>query len=204
MKNHRFETRFTAAGARAAPKYASLAAIALLWAAPLVAQQGQITGRITNAATGQPISSAQVFLPELSIGALSASNGRYLLLGVNAGTHTVRVERLGFAESTMEVTVAVDQTAEANFELQEVALNLDEIVVTGTGAPTQRRRLGQTITSVTADELNIAPITSLSDALVGRLAGARGLISGGQTGAGSAITLRGTSSISQRDRKSVV
>ena len=198
MKDQMFETRSTATSARAAPKYATLAAIALLWAAPLAAQQGQITGRITHAATGQPISSAQVFLPELSIGALSASNGRYLMLGVNAGTHTVRVERIGFAAATMEVTVPVDQTVEVNFELQEVALNLDEIVVTGTGAPTQRRRLGQTITSVTSDELAIAPITSLADALVGRLAGARGLISGGQTGAGSAIVLRGTSSISQR------
>ena len=177
---------------------AAVLALALLWSLPLAAQQGRITGLVTNAATGQPISSAQVFLPELNIGALSASNGRYLLLGVNVGTHTVRVERIGFAAATVEVTVAVDQSVEANFQLQEVALNLDEIVVTGTGAPTQRRRLGQTITSVTSDELAIAPITSLSDALVGRLAGARGLISGGQTGAGSAITLRGTSSISQR------
>lgn len=198
MRYPRFETASTATGARAAPRYAILVALALLLAAPAAAQQGQITGLVTNAATGQPIPSAQVFIPELSMGALSASNGRFVMLGVNAGTHTVRVERIGFAAATMEVTVAVDQTAEANFELQEVALNLDEIVVTGTGAPTQRRRLGQTITSVTSDELAIAPITNLSDALVGRLAGARGLISGGQTGAGSAIVLRGTSSISQR------
>ena len=154
-----FETTSTATGALAAPMLALLATLALLWTAPLAAQQGQITGLVTNAATGQPISSAQVFIPELSMGALSASNGRFVMLGVNAGTHTVRVERIGFAAATMEVTVAVDQTAEANFELQEVALNLDEIVVTGTGAPTQRRRLGQTITSVTADELAIAPIT---------------------------------------------
>ncbi|MDE0651834.1 MAG: carboxypeptidase regulatory-like domain-containing protein, partial [Gammaproteobacteria bacterium] len=70
---------------------AAVLALALLWSLPLAAQQGQITGLVTNAATGQPISSAQVFLPELNVGALSASNGRYLLLGVNAGTHTVRV-----------------------------------------------------------------------------------------------------------------
>lgn len=167
-------------------------------AARLAAQQGQVTGRVVSATTMQPVASAQVFLPSLGVGALSASNGRYLISNVPAGTQTVQVERIGYASSSREITIVAGQTVELNFELQEVALNLDEIVVTGTGVPTQRRRLGQTITSLSTDQLELAPITGVADALIGRLPGASGLMSGGQTGAGSAIILRGTSSVTQR------
>lgn len=188
---------------RIAVRAASIPAVAialvfLMGSVALAQETGTITGSVSAESSGQPLASAQVFIQVLSLGSLSQANGRYLLVSVPVGTHTVRVSSIGYGAVTREVTVTPGATVEANFELASVALDLDEIVVTGTGAPTQRRRLGQTITSVTGDALNVAPISNVADALVGRLPGARGLMSGGQTGGGSAIVLRGTSSISQR------
>ncbi|MDA0310918.1 MAG: TonB-dependent receptor [Gemmatimonadetes bacterium] len=162
------------------------------------AQSGTITGGVSAQTTGQSLSNVQVFIRDLNIGSLTQANGRYLLILVPVGTHTLGVSSIGYGTQTVQVTVRSDQVTELNFELASVALDLDEIVVTGTGAPTQRRRLGQTIATVSAEAIAVAPVTDVAGALVGRLPGARGLISGGQTGAGSAIILRGTASVSQR------
>lgn len=176
------------------------AVVALAFSAGTVSAQetGTVTGQVTSEATGEPLSGAQVFIPELNIGSLTQQNGQFLLTSVPVGTHSVSATFIGYGGQTQQVTVSAGETIEVNFALASTAINLDEIVVTGTGAPTQRRRLGQSISSVTADELQTAPIAGVADALVGRLPGARGLMTGGQTGSGSAIVLRGTSSITQR------
>ncbi len=185
--------------ARAAWIPATIVALLVATSGPLSAQAtGSISGQITDASSGRPLANAQVFVQSLNVGSLTRANGRFLIVSVPVGTHTLAVSSIGFGGATETVTVTAGETAEVNFQLESVALDLDEIVVTGTGAPTQRRRLGQTVTSVTSDALEIAPITGVADALVGRLPGARGLMSGGQTGAGSSIVLRGTSSVSQR------
>ena len=68
---------------------------ALLLIAPSLGAQ-QITGRVVNQANGQPLAAVQVFIAGSGIGALSQQNGRYLLLNVPAGTHTLTAERIGY------------------------------------------------------------------------------------------------------------
>lgn len=61
--------------------------VALLVAAPAVhAQTGSIAGRVIDSQSGQTIAAAQVFIPELDIGALTQQNGSYVLPNVPAGT----------------------------------------------------------------------------------------------------------------------
>ena len=61
---------------------------ALLLAAPSLGAQ-QVTGRVLSQ-TGEPLAAVQVFIAGSGIGALTQQNGRYLLLNVPAGTHTLR------------------------------------------------------------------------------------------------------------------
>ena len=81
--------------------------LALLLAVPGLRAQ-QITGRVTNQVTGEPLAAVQVFIAGSGIGALTQQNGRYLLLNVPAGTHTVSAERIGYQSQTAQVTVAID------------------------------------------------------------------------------------------------
>ncbi|HEX6048610.1 MAG TPA: carboxypeptidase-like regulatory domain-containing protein, partial [Gemmatimonadaceae bacterium] len=80
-------------------------------AAAQTPQQGSITGRITDAATGQPVSAAQVNVAGTTLGAQANQNGEYAIRGVNPGTVEVRVLRVGFAEQKQTVTVTAGQTA---------------------------------------------------------------------------------------------
>src|SRR5688572_8788373 len=125
-----------------------IALLAVFFAPQLSAQQ--VTGRITNQQTGEPLAAVQVFIAGSGIGALSQQNGRYLLLNVPAGTHRITAERIGYRSATQEITVTAGQTAVQDFALAEQALGLDEIIVTGTPGGTQRRAIGNVVSSVSA------------------------------------------------------
>ena len=47
-------------------------------------QTGRITGRVTDAQSGAPLSDVQVYLVGLNIGAISRQNGAYVMVSVPA------------------------------------------------------------------------------------------------------------------------
>jgi outer membrane receptor protein involved in Fe transport len=166
---------------------------------PLLAQQtGSIQGSVVNASTREPLSGALVQIVGTGTGQIANDEGRFLLVGIPTGTQQVRVTYVGYRSDTREIEVTQGQVAQIEFALGATQIQLDEIVVTGTAAPTERRQLGQTITSITSAELEGSPITSITDALQGRVAGMAGLPMG-ETGAAGKLLLRGTSSLSQRN-----
>ncbi|MEX2530084.1 MAG: TonB-dependent receptor plug domain-containing protein [Gemmatimonadota bacterium] len=176
-----------------------LAAI-VFGAGALSAQQtGVVTGQVTAEATGRPLGGAQVAFEDLNIGMLTNNNGGFLVQSVPVGTHEITVRFIGYGTVRQQVNVEAGQTSEVDIALASAAIGLDEIVVTGTGAPTERRRLGQTINSIDASELELAPITSVSEALLGRVPGMAGAIGNRETGQASLPVFRGLTSLSQRN-----
>ena len=108
----------------------SLLALATL-AAPAVAQQGLLTGRITDAGSGQPVSSAQLQFvggPQAT-GGLTDSDGVFRFQ-LTPGTYTVVVERIGFrTERFVGVRVTAGQTTTYDIHLTSMALALDPMVI---------------------------------------------------------------------------
>jgi len=100
----------------------------------LVAQQGTLRGNVTAAATGAALGGAQVSLPDLSLGANSGPGGSYEITDIPAGTHEVMVVLLGYGTQRSQVTIAAGQTAELDFALSEVALELEGLVAVGSRA----------------------------------------------------------------------
>jgi beta-lactamase regulating signal transducer with metallopeptidase domain len=66
---------------------------------------GIVTGVVVDGATGERVESAQVFFPDLNLGALTNSEGRFVLLNVPLGTHALRVEKVGMDQAELEVMV---------------------------------------------------------------------------------------------------
>lgn len=164
---------------------------------PLAAQTGQVTGRIINTNTGAPLSDVQISvrIQGTTIGTISNVQGRYLLLNTPLGTHTVEVERLGYAAQSIQVTVTAGQTVVANFELMTQAINLDEIVVTGTAGSARRREIGTSIGVITADDMESMTVTAVTDLLQGQVAGLVIRQMGGAVGNGAEIMLRGVNTL---------
>ena len=94
-----------------------------------------------------------------------------------------------------------DEVAGGNTDLvirmEQRAVELDAIVVTGTAGAQQARSLGNTVGNVRADDLNrLAPPADVESLLSGQVAGMNVAVGGGEVGGGANIRIRGASSIS--------
>src|SRR5437867_5897349 len=115
-------------------RYVSGALLTALEMASLGAQQptGAIRGRVSDAATQQPLSAVTVTVG--SRAALTQADGRYLITGVPAGTDTLRARLIGYASAARPVTVAGGDTVVVDLALTGQAVGLSALVVVGYGA----------------------------------------------------------------------
>src|SRR5687768_15779624 len=88
-----------------------------LVAPPLSAQQGTITGRITDAASGQPLGDVRVQVTGTSLSASTNPQGTYTIR-VSPATYQVRAVRIGFASESRNVTVGAGETVTADLALK--------------------------------------------------------------------------------------
>jgi outer membrane receptor protein involved in Fe transport len=155
--------------------------------------QGSLTGLVTDAASGRPLSSAQVFIDGSGLGGLTNASGRYLIVNVPAGQHTLRATLIGFNNVDQMVTVSDGQATSSDFSMSQAALALDGIVVTGTAGQARRREVGNQIAQVNIADVPEA-VTGVGELLQTRVVGARIQFGSGNSGSGADIRLRGNSS----------
>jgi len=160
------------------------------------AQQGTITGTVTEAETGDALPGATVQVPDEGAGAATGSDGQYRITGVPAGEQTVRVTFVGYQAAERTVNVPAGETVRANFQLQATEAELEEVVVTGVSRGTETKKLGYDVSKVSADELEEVPSTNPANALRGSISGVRVVQPSGEPGSTPRIRLRGTVSIS--------
>jgi TonB-linked SusC/RagA family outer membrane protein len=158
------------------------------------AQQGRVTVRVTDAANQQPVAQAQVQVVGTTLGGLTGPEGRFTVRGVPAGTHQVRVLRVGYGEQKKQVTVAGDQEATVDFAISAVAISLTPVVTTATGEQRTVEQ-GNAIAQINASKVaSEAPVRSIDDLINSRTAGVE-VKTGTQTGTGSRVRIRGQNSL---------
>ncbi len=174
------------------------AALSLLIAPlPLLAQAtGMVQGKVTVEGIGRPLPQAQVGIVGLPMGTQTNEAGDYRLTGIPAGSRQVRVQRLGFAPATQQVTVVAGQTATLNFTIREAPVALEQVVVTATG-DVRKKEIATSMATISATQLENAPVVSTQQMLSAQSPGVTVLANSGQPGAGGVIKLRGNNSISQ-------
>ena len=163
-----------------------------LFPALLAAQQTrEITGRVTQLASGAPITEATVGVLGAQAGVRTNERGEYRLRIPAAGV-TVLVRAIGFKRATRAVTAT---QATADFALDKDVLQLEGVTVTGQATTVDRRNASTAIASVTAEELMTAPAKSLEGNLAGKVVGATIFENSGTPGGGMQIQIRGATSI---------
>lgn len=157
---------------------------------------GTVRGQIIDVTTRRPLDAVQVYVPGTDLGTLTNANGQFEL-HLQPGEVEIRARRVGYGSVGRRVTVAAGQTETVNLEIGQAAISLDAIVVTGAGTQTERRKLGNTVATIDAGTLQNAPVANFSEVLAAREAGVSVLPSGGLTGEGARIRIRGIASLSQ-------
>lgn len=169
----------------------------LLFSQILLAQHGTIKGVVIDAKTGDPLPGANVLVQGLEIGSATNVDGEYTISEVPVGQQTIIARFIGYKTQIKVINAVGGEVTEANFNLEETVLALDEVVVTGVGVASEKKKLGNTIATINMKTLETAPITRLSDILQGREPGVNSLPSGGLVGEGTRIRIRGSASLSQ-------
>lgn len=155
--------------------------------------QGQVAGTVVDAATKQPIAGVQVTVQNTTLGTVTTSQGYFRINSVPSGRLTLVARRIGYASQSRTATAGDTTIA---FALNPQALNLDQVVVTGTAGGQQKREIGNAVTQIDAATVTkYAPVASFQDLLQGRAPNVDIMPGSGQVGTGSRIRVRGTSSL---------
>ncbi|MFL5540076.1 MAG: SusC/RagA family TonB-linked outer membrane protein [Longimicrobiaceae bacterium] len=178
---------------------ASAAVLLALAALPSFARAqatGTITGTVTAAENGGPLSGAQVSLQGTVRRTVTDAQGRYRLTA-EPGTYTVQVSTLGRQAGSRQVSVTAGGTATANFSLATSAVALEGITVNAvTGEAERHREVGTAVSSIPVGEINKAAAPSLANILTARAPGVTLQGVAGTTGTSSRIRIRGANSLS--------
>lgn len=171
--------------------------LVLLVAAPAAAQQAAtVTGRVVDAREGAPMPGATVILEGTQIGAAAGADGAFSFAAPLTGTQTVRISFTGYRTERRTVQLAPGATVDlGTVRLAEDILRTEEIVVTGTGIPVERRQLGNTIATVEARDIQDVGARSVDQALAGKVPGALVQQNSGAAAGGISIRLRGTGTV---------
>lgn len=159
--------------------------------------QSSISGVVTDHQSDEYLPGVNVMVENTNKGDATNAEGKYSISNLSPGTYTIIARFIGYATSEKEVTLAGGETVAVNFSLRTGSVNLEEVVVTGTGGPIEVKKLGNSIGRVGSEQLESAPLNNFSDVLQGRIPGLVGMPSSGVTGEGSRIRIRGSASLSQ-------
>jgi hypothetical protein len=163
------------------------------------AASGTVTGRVVERGSNAPVGGAQVFVVGASPrGALTAEDGTYRIGGVPAGAAVLRVRRLGYEAGAQSVTVTAGGSVRADFTVgRSVATTLEQVTVTATGEQQRRREQGNSVAIIQAlPQERLANAQNFSQAISAQAPGVQVLQSGGTTGTGSRVRIRGANSFS--------
>lgn len=179
------------------PLYSQLSLALLFCLVSITAMsQVKISGKVTGA-DGKPLPYVSVIVSNTSFGGATDGEGNYnFTADLKPGTYTLQFSGVGFKTKTQSLTVGSESSYTSSISLDEDALKLDEVVVTGVSAGTTRKQLGSYISTVKGDDLTKGATSNVLGALQGKTAGAQIVQNSGDPGGGFSVFMRGISSIS--------
>jgi CarboxypepD_reg-like domain/TonB-dependent Receptor Plug Domain len=102
----------------------------------LFSQTGIISGKVTDAATNEPLPYAVIFLQGTTKGANTDLEGKYSINGLEAGLYNVQVSLSGYKKGTaFEVQVSNVKPVELNFSLEAASITKDTVTIKASPFP---------------------------------------------------------------------
>jgi outer membrane receptor protein involved in Fe transport len=142
------------------------AVLALILVLPtlLRAEPGNITGKVLDSRTKDPLPFSNVVVVGTPYGAMSMEDGSYFIRNVPEGTYTVKASYMGYeAAEQVDVAVRPFTTAEVDFKLLKTVLRTTEEVLVTAERPMVEVDVPSTVRSVTEEELRDMPVTNVED-----------------------------------------
>ncbi|HVH69296.1 MAG TPA: SusC/RagA family TonB-linked outer membrane protein [Gemmatimonadales bacterium] len=164
------------------------------------AQSAVITGKVTGR-QGEALGGAIVQIEELGSAVATTTTGTYTLTvpaeRTKGQTVTLRARYIGYQAATRQVTLTPG-TQSQDLELKFDPMTLDVVVVTGTAAGTELKKVPFAVAQVNAAQLQEAPAVSALGSLEGKVAGVRLISPSGEPGGEPVIRLRAATALTSK------
>lgn len=154
-----------------------------------VAQDHEVTGTVTDARTGETLPGVNILIKGTSQGTSTNMDGEYQII-------TELDDVLVFSYVGYETSeIAIEGRDEVNVKLFQSAVLVDELVVIGYGEQ-RKSDLSGSVSSITSRDFNKGVALSPNQLIQGKASGVNIVQTSGRPGGGSAISIRGTGSLS--------
>jgi TonB-linked SusC/RagA family outer membrane protein len=163
--------------------------LCFLFAATTFAQTRTITGKVTDASNNEPVIGASVFIKGTSTGTITNIDGNFSL-NISENVRTLTVSYMGM--ETQEVEIAGKQSFV--IQLSEATSDLDEVLVVAYGSTTRASYTGSAV-KISGKEMELRPISNITQAFSGAVAGVQVGNNSGSPGTAPSLRIRGISSI---------
>ena len=163
------------------------------------AQQARtVSGKVTDE-NGEALIGAGVLLQDGKRGTVTDIDGKYVL-ELKADDNILTVSFIGYAQQ--EIVIGDRTVVDVQLKL-DMSNKLNETVVIGYGT-TRKQDLTGSVASVKMADIEHLPVTSVDQALQGRIAGVDIVGTGGAPGSASSINIRGARSITASNEPLIV
>ncbi len=151
----------------------------------------EISGTVTDAETGEPLPSANIYVFGTNLGTATDLQGEYSL-EVPDNVDSLRFSFVGYQTKN----VAINGRTTIDVELQPKIATFDELVVTALGITRQERSVGYAAQQVEGEDLTFTNEMNVIGSLSGKIAGLRvSGSSGAAIGGADIVQIRGVNSI---------
>jgi hypothetical protein len=151
-----------------------LLALGMIWSSSLYAQQGKISGVVTDAETGETLPGVNVIIDGTQKGTATNVDGYYTLLNMQPGTYVLNFTYIGYQPVTVQdVRVDVGNTTEISVEMGSEVIEGEEVVIRAE-RPIVQVDISSNQANLSSEEIENLPVQSI-DEVVGLQAGVRGL-----------------------------
>jgi hypothetical protein len=127
---------------------------------------GRIQGTVSDVSSGQSLAGVLIRVEALDRSTLSSETGRFVLAGLPAGRHDVRIELVGFKTLELEsVVVRASRPTELVLELEPTAVPVAPIRVEADRIPLIEPEVSETRQVVPGAALRELPVTDVQEAV---------------------------------------
>jgi TonB-linked SusC/RagA family outer membrane protein len=156
--------------------------------------QVKISGKVTDAASGEELPGANIYITELKVGASADINGDYVISNITPGNYTIVASYVGYKQYKSKLTVGNSDIV-SNLKLAPDFLGLEEVVINALGFEKNRDQQGSSSSNIGIDRIETTGETSLLTGVAGKTSGVVVTRSSGDPGAGAYVQIRGQSTI---------
>lgn len=160
-------------------------------------QQRSVRGNVTDS-EGNPLPGVTISVKGTTRGTTTDLNGNYILENIDSQT-TLVASFIGYKSQE----IVIGDRSQVNISLEQELYDIGEVVVVGYGVQKKSVVTGA-ISGIDSREIENQSITTVAQALQGRVSGVTFASESGQPGASATIRVRGTTSINNSDPLYVV